>query len=174
MSRLPNEAKMRISFDLDEVLFVSTETHKAEPPLIFPLNKIFRERLRMGTPALVHRLQTLGYEVWIYTSSYRSENYLKNLFKSYGIKFDGIVNAERHEREVQRGRKQRLPQKVPPHYQISLHIDDEENIIRNARTYGYHVLRVYEPDDEWAAKVLGEAERIRKLEEITKKGAGNG
>ena len=72
------------------------------------------------------------------------------------------------------GRRQRLPQKVPPHYQISLHIDDEESIIRNARTYGYHVLRVYEPDDEWAAKVLGEAERIRKLEEFTKKGAGNG
>lgn len=165
---------MRISFDLDEVLFVDPKRYKTEPVPGFVHKRIYRERLRKGTVELINELQKRGYEVWIYTSSYRSENYLKNLFKSYGIKFDGIVNAERHEREVQRGRKQRLPQKVPPHYQISLHIDDEENIIRNARTYGYHVLRVYEPDDEWAAKVLGEAERIRKLEEITKKGAGNG
>ena len=44
MRKQSPEQKMRISFDLDEVLFVSTETHKAEPPLIFPLNKIFRER----------------------------------------------------------------------------------------------------------------------------------
>ena len=84
-----------------------------------------------------------------------------------------IVNAERHEREVQKGHIQRLPQKVPPRYQISLHIDDEESIIKNARTYGFHALRVYEPDDEWVTKVLNEAERIRKLEELTKEGASN-
>ena len=165
---------MRISFDLDEVLFVNPENYEIEPVPGWLHKRIFKERLRKGTVELINELQRRGFEVWIYTSSYRSERYLNSLFGGYGVKFDGIVNAARHEREVQAGRKQRLPQKVPPHYQISLHIDDEESIIRNARTYGYHVLRVYEPDDEWADKVLGEAERIRKLEEITKKGAGNG
>jgi hypothetical protein len=58
---------MRVSFDLDEVLFVSPETHKAEPPLIFPLRILYMERLRLGAPALLRRLQELGYEVWIYT-----------------------------------------------------------------------------------------------------------
>ena len=28
---------MRVSFDLDEVLFVSPKTHKTEPPLSFPI-----------------------------------------------------------------------------------------------------------------------------------------
>ena len=32
--------KMRVSFDLDEVLFVSPNTHKTEPPLPFPLRNI--------------------------------------------------------------------------------------------------------------------------------------
>jgi hypothetical protein len=165
---------MRISFDLDEVLFVDPKRYKTEPVPGFVHKRIYRERLRKGTVELINELQKRGYEVWIYTSSYRSENYLKNLFKSYGIKFDGIVNAERHEREVQRGRKQRLPQKMPTHYQISLHIDDEDNIIKNGRAFGYRVFRIYEPDDEWVKKVLNEAERIRKLEESTKKGAANG
>ena len=69
--------KMRVSFDLDEVLFVSPETHKTEPPLRFPLNRIWRERLRLGTPALISELQKLGYEVWVYTSSFRSERYIR-------------------------------------------------------------------------------------------------
>ena len=38
---------MRVSFDLDEVLFVSPQTHKTEPPLPFPLNRFFKERLRL-------------------------------------------------------------------------------------------------------------------------------
>ena len=61
MKQLPSE-KMRVSFDLDEVLFVNPETHKTEPPLSFPLNRIYRERLRKGTPELIHKLQDLGYE----------------------------------------------------------------------------------------------------------------
>ena len=65
--------KMRVSFDLDEVLFVSPETHKTEPPLRFPLNRIYKERLRLGTPDLIHALQSMNYEVWVYTSSFRSD-----------------------------------------------------------------------------------------------------
>ena len=53
----PPEWKMRVSFDLDEVLFVSPVDHKTEPPLRFPFNLIFRERLRLGTPLLISELQ---------------------------------------------------------------------------------------------------------------------
>ena len=55
----PQEEKMRVSFDLDEVLFVSPDTHKTEPPLKFPLDRIFRERLRLGTPDVIRTLQEI-------------------------------------------------------------------------------------------------------------------
>ena len=61
---------MRVSFDLDEVLFVSPNTHRTEPPLHFPFNRIYKERLRYGTPELINTLQSMGYEVWVYTSSF--------------------------------------------------------------------------------------------------------
>ena len=156
---------MRVSFDLDEVLFVSPHTHKTEPPLPFPLRLFFAERLRLGTPALICELQQLGYEVWIYTSSYRTEVYLKALFRAYGVHFDQIVNGQRHEKEVQRGRKQLLPQKLPNFYHISLHVDDEKAVEKNGRIFGFRTLRVFEPDEDWAGKVLKEADRIDRIEQ---------
>jgi hypothetical protein len=155
---------MRVSFDLDEVLFVDPETHKTEPPLVFPLRLLFRERLRLGTPWLINELQALGYEVWVYTSSFRSESYIKWLFRFYGVHFDGIVNAQRHLREVQRDRKTVLPQKLPNHYRISLHVDDEEVICTQAQQNGFQAYRLDAQDDDWAEKIIRRAREISERE----------
>ena len=100
---------VRVSFDLDEVLFVSPKTHETEPKLPFPFDRIYPERLRLGTPELIHQLQEMGCEVWIYTSSERSERYIRHLFRHYHIRLDGVVSAERHKREVQRDRREMPP-----------------------------------------------------------------
>ncbi|MCR4707203.1 MAG: HAD family hydrolase [Clostridiales bacterium] len=155
---------MRVSFDLDEVLFVSPETHKTEPPLPFPLDRVFPERLRLGTPALIRELQRMGYEVWVYTSSFRSERYIRTLFRFYGVQFDGIVNAERHLREVQRDNKTILPQKLPNRYRISLHIDDETAICSLGPQYGFRTYQLDAQDDNWKEKIVARAEKIRQLE----------
>lgn len=157
-------SNMRVSFDLDEVLFVNPETHKTEPKRPFPFSLIFRERLRMGTPGLMHRLQEMGLDVWIYTSSYRSERYIRTLFRLYGIRLDGIVNAQRHEREVQAGRKETLPQKMPNHYRITLHVDDESVIFTSGKAYGFEVYLLDAQDDDWEQKIIDRIQEIRDRE----------
>ncbi|MCR5674666.1 MAG: HAD family hydrolase [Lachnospiraceae bacterium] len=156
------ERKMRVSFDLDEVLFVNPNTHETEPEPVFPLNKIFRERLRLGTPELIRSLQSMGYEVWIYTSSFRSEHYIRNLFRCYRVHFDGIVNGSRHLKEVQAGHAQTLPQKVPGRYNISLHIDDESVICSYGREYGFDAYQLDAPDEMWKEKIIEKAEQVKK------------
>ena len=156
--------KMRVSFDLDEVLFVSPVTHKTEPALVFPLNRIFKERLRLGTPELIGRLQKMGFEVWVYTSSFRTECYIRTLFRLYGVRFDGIVNGTRHLKEVQRNNKTVLPQKLPNHYRISLHVDDETVICTLGRQYGFRTYQLDAQDDDWKEKIIARAEEIRKLD----------
>ena len=146
-------------------MFVSPEKYETEAAPRFPFNRLFPDRLRKGTPQLIRALQERGYEVWIYTSSYRTETYLRALFRAYGVHFNGIVNAQRHNNEVQRDRKERLPQKMPNFYRISLHVDDEKVIAENGRRYGFRTFRIYEPDEEWAEKVLREADRVYKLEQ---------
>ncbi len=155
---------MRVSFDLDEVLFVSPRTHKTEPALPFPFRLFFQERLRLGTPELIRALQDAGYQVWIYTSSERSERYIRWFFRLYGVRLDGIVNAERHLREVQQGRKERLPQKVPSRYRISLHVDDESIIASWGREYGFHTYLLNAQDDDWKEKIIACADHIRRVE----------
>ena len=154
---------MRVSFDLDEGLFVSPATHKTEPPLSFPLNRIYTERLRLGTPELIRTLRKMGYEVWIYTSSFRSERYIRHLFRLYGVVLDGIVNGTRHLREVQRGHAETLPQKMPGRYRISLHIDDEAVICTMGRQYGFNVYQLEAEDDQWKEKIIERAEEIRRM-----------
>ena len=163
MKNLTQTNGMRVSFDLDEVLFVSPKTHKTEPALAFPLNKIFIERLRLGTPELINKLQAMGYEVWVYTSSFRSERYIRTLFRLYGVHFDGIVNGNRHLKEVQRNNRTILPQKLPNHYRISLHVDDEAVICSLGAQYGFRTYQLEAQDDDWKEKIIARAEEIRKL-----------
>ena len=166
MAKRESTRRMRVSFDLDEVLFVSPETHKTEPELPFPLRNFYRERLRLGTPELIWELQIQGYEVWIYTSSFRSERYIRGLFRCYGVRLDGIVNGNRHLKEVQRDNKTVLPQKLPNRYRISLHIDDEEVICSAAGQYGFRAYQLNSQDDNWKEKIIEQADRIRKIEQF--------
>lgn len=162
MRKDKDTGKMRVSFDLDEVLFVCPADHKTEPELKFPLNRIYRERLRYGTPELIRRLQSEGFEVWIYTSSFRSEKYIKTLFRHYHTHFDGIVNGERHAREVQAGHKEIMPTKLPNRYRISLHVDDEAIVATYGKAYGFNVYQLDAQDDDWAQKIM---ERVYKIKE---------
>lgn len=153
---------MRVSFDLDEVLFVLPETHKTEPPLPFPFRLLYKEQLRLGAPRLIKELQREGFEVWVYTSSFRSEKYIRRLFRHYGIRFDSIVNGQRHEREVQAGHRERLPNKMPNHYHIALHVDDEANIVASGRDHGFNVYQLFAQDDEWVEKILARVHLIQR------------
>ena len=49
---------MRVSFDLDEVLFVNPATHKTEPELPFPFNRIFKD-IKHCTPTDFKKLYSL-------------------------------------------------------------------------------------------------------------------
>lgn len=155
---------MRISFDLDEVLFVSPATHLTEPELMFPFNKLYKERLRLGTVDLIHRLQKEGFEVWVYTSSFRTNQYIRHLFGLYHVQFDGIVNAQRHLKEVQGDRKETLPQKMPSRYRISLHVDDEAIICTYGKYYGFNVFQLNAQDDDWAEKIMQRVYEIKEQE----------
>ncbi len=161
MGKNKGRKKLRVSFDLDEVLFVSPKTHETEPALPFPLNKIYKERLRFGAAELINNLQKMGYEVWIYTSSFRTERYIKKLFGHYGVRLDGIVNGKRHLEEVQKNQERTLPSKLPNRFGISLHIDDEQVVCNLARQYGYNVLRLKDQDHNWKEKIIERVNQIR-------------
>ncbi len=145
---------MIVSFDLDDTLFVSPDRAKTEKELVFPLNKIYKERMRQGTRDLFQQLHARNIDTWIYTTSFRTEKYIRRLFKHYGIKITNVVNGEKHLKEVQGIKKDPMPSKYPSRYRIDLHIDDDISVAQNGKLYGFKVLIIKEEDDEWASSIL--------------------
>ncbi len=154
---------MIVSFDLDETLFVNPEKVPTEDNLSFPLNKIYKDRLRKGTSELLKWINNNNIELWIYTTSFRSERYIKSIFRHYGIKIDNIINGKRHEKEIQKNNTERLPSKYPAKYHIDLHIDDEISVYQNGISYGFRVYLLKENDTLWTENIKNEILRIKKI-----------
>jgi hypothetical protein len=154
---------MRISFDLDDTLILSGKNSSYEAPIRFPYSIFYKERLRKGTVNLFKELSSLGYELCVYTTSERSEKYIKKLFQLYGIKLRLVINQMLHQRIVQGDRKEIMPSKVPSRFGIDLHIDDDISVKQNGIQHGFNVLILSTDDNEWDKKVLDEARRIMKL-----------
>lgn len=154
---------MIVSFDLDETLFVNPEKVPTEDNLNFPFNRIYKDRLRKGTSELLKWINNNNIELWIYTTSFRSERYIKSIFRHYGIKIDNIINGKRHEKEIQKNNTERLPSKYPAKYHIDLHIDDEISVYQNGISYGFRVYLLKENDILWTENIKNEILRIKKI-----------
>lgn len=103
-------------------------------------------------------------EIWIYTTSFRSEKYIRRLFQCYGITLDGVINGARHAREVQNNQSEAMPSKYPSHYRIDLHIDDDKSVLENGRIYGFRVYIVQEDDENWTEHII---EILNKIISVT-------
>lgn len=153
---------MKVSFDLDETLFIDPDKIPAEEKLKFPYCLLYKERLRLGAIELIKRLQEEQIEVWIYTTSFRTQAYIRKLFKRYGIILQGIVNGQRHQEEVQGIKKEPMPSKYPARYRIDLHIDDDVSVMQNGKLYGFNVFIVKRDHKEWVKEILEQVNKIKK------------
>lgn len=158
---------MIVSFDLDETLFVNPERVSTEPEMRFPWRMLYPDRLRAGAAELLLWMNTTGINLWIYTTSNRSERYIQNYFRYYRVRIDNVVNAPRHERDVQCNRKTPMPSKNPAYYHIDLHVDDEKSVYENGFIYGFRVFHLHEEDARWTEKLRKEIERIQRIKNQT-------
>lgn len=142
----------KIAFDLDDTLIPTTSSFAiGSQKSPFPLNLFFKEELRVGTVKLMQELSK-EYDLWIYTTSLRSEIYLKLWFYSLGIKLDDIVNHQVHKKAL-KGTKYAHFSKAPKAFGISLLIDDSMGVKIECEKQGVDVLIVNEMDTEWVLRV---------------------
>jgi hypothetical protein len=140
---------MRIAFDLDNTLIRGAHAFALEQPTRRSWARLLgKESLRAGVAELVAHCQRQGWEVWVYTTSYRSAGYIRRLFWLHGIRLAGVVNQARHEREV-RVRST----KYPPQFGIDLLVDDAPGVGLEGERHGFAVLVIDPADAEWVAKV---------------------
>ena len=140
---------MRLAFDLDNTLIRCGHAFPLETPQRRIWAKLLRhEPLREGIKALADACRQRGWEVWVYTTSYRGTWHIRRLFWLHGIRLDGVVNQPRHDREA----RARCT-KHPPSFGIDLLIDDSEGVRIEGERHGFRVLVVSPEDEEWTGKV---------------------
>lgn len=148
---------LRISFDLDDTLVVFGEDRLRDRCLIpLLLRPFFRDPLRQGSHALLHQLHQRGAEIWIYTTSRRSESAIRVWWWLNRLpKLCGVINQFHHEREMQRLGLPCPPTKLPGHWHIDVHVDDSEGVRMEQPSYSSARIVVISPTDgEWVSHVI--------------------
>jgi len=146
---------MRISFDVDDTLVlrgIDAQPERGRFPVF--IHRWLGEPLRLGACSLVRELRRRGCSIWIYTSSGRTPFEIRFWLFLHGIRVDGVVNEERHRRELAGRTFSRLPSKYPPAFGIDLHVDDSEGVRMEGDEHGFRVVVVSPDDEHWTQRVL--------------------
>ena len=144
---------MRVSFDLDEVLFVSPQTHKTEPPLPFPWRSIYKERLRLGIPALFRYFNKKGYDIWVYSAGYYSADYIQRLFKRYHVHVTGAITGTGRKVSGNDEVKKELTAMIAAKYPETVHVDSETVLRVFSRTKDVAEYKL-EGTEAWSQRVM--------------------
>jgi len=154
---------MRISFDLDDTLICYQADTPQEPRLPWAVRLFLRdEPLRLGTPDLIRQLRSRGWEVWIYSTSNRRRGAVRRWLCCHGIRIDGVINQNTHNRHVRRSLQDRPPSKNPKAFGIHLHVDDSEGVRIEGEIHGFRVVVVSPDDRNWTTRVLEAADQLQQ------------
>ena len=140
---------MRVAFDLDNTLI----RNDFDFPLAKAKRVVFQrvlqtELLRQGVQELFGFCRQQRWEVWIYTTSYRSSFYIRKLLWVYGLRADGIINQAHHNQHV-RVRST----KHPPTFGIDVLIDDSRGVQLEGQKFGFQVIQIDPDNSDWVATI---------------------
>lgn len=154
---------MRISFDLDDTLICYEPGLPREPLLPWYLRWVSDdEPLRRGSRELLRALRDGGWEVWIYTTSFRRPSSVRWWLWCHGIHVARVVNQDVHDRHLRKTLRDTRPSKNPAAFGIDLHVDDSEGVRMEGAVHGFEVVVIAPEDELWTEKVHHAAEMIRQ------------
>ena len=156
---------LRVALDLDEVVFGKDGNEYLEKPLIFPLNRIYKDRLRLGIPALFRFLAMKGYDIWVYSSEYYSLGYIKWLFKRYHVHVDGIVTGIKRKSYKRSEEEQRLKSMFENKYVRTIHISRDLIVRTDRGSKDFKDIALNCSDEDWSKEVIRAFKEINADEE---------
>ncbi|MEM6806327.1 MAG: HAD family hydrolase [Bacteroidota bacterium] len=148
---------MRIAFDLDGTLI---DRRFRPEKLKYPIGKLFmQEYLRKGVREVAAYLKKNKVELWVYTTSLRSSGYIRRLFFVYGISLNEVINQKIHDKAMKTYSIKPKASKYPPHWDISLLVDDQKGLELEAKIYEFEVYILSPSDLAWPERIIAAIER---------------
>ena len=158
----------RAVLDLDEVIFRETGDAPLEPPLPFPWSRIYKERMRLGVPALLHALSQNGYDIWVYSSRCYSTDTVQNIFRRYHVKADGVMTAAGKRTSAPGSEGKSIEQQISKKYRDTVHIDNGAVLQILSETKEFREFCLSGDQDLWSQEILDVLEKIRMPEKESK------
>ena len=152
----------RVAMDLDETVFRPAGDPFLEKPFRFPLNRFYKERIRLGIPALFHMLNGSGYDIWIYTARYYSVNYLKYFLKHYHVHVTGIVTGTGRKAPAGTDTRKALETMLESRYESTVHIDKNEVIRTFTGPRSFEEFPLSGAPETWSLEVMDVFEKMKK------------
>ena len=159
-----SEHNKRATLDLDEVVFKSGDKKGLEKPLGFPYNLRYKQRLRLGIPALFYALSKRGYDIWVYSSNYYSIDDIRDFFRCYHVYVDGIITGLAKKNAQTNKKSNKIEKLMSSKYGITLHIDDDMLLRTKKQTEEFEEYKLDVPPEEWAKKAITIIEEIERNE----------
>ena len=159
-----SEHNKRATLDLDEVVFKSGDKKGLEKPLGFPYNLRYKQRLRLGIPALFYALSKRGYDIWVYSSNYYSIDDIRDFFRCYHVYVDGIITGLAKKNAQTNKKSNKIEKLMSSKYGITLHIDDDMLLHTKKQTAEFEEYKLDVPPEEWAKKAITIIEGIERNE----------
>ena len=155
----------RVTLDLDEVVFGSTDEAALEKPLGRMKRRFYRERLALGIPALFHYLSQHGYDIWVFTASYYSYDYLQHLFHLYHAHVDGVITGTKRKVEKTREnleKEARIRELLESNYSQNITIDRTMLLRTIPGNKEYEQFDLSGNASDWSAEVITILEKFDK------------
>ena len=157
----------RATFDLDEVVLRGENDKFLDKPLKFPSNRFYKERIKLGIPALFHFLVKNGYDIWLFSEYYYSYDYIEHLFRKYHVHVDGIVTGTKRKGTNNPDKKasmEKIEKLFKDTYRETVTIDN--NMIVRIPNEGkdFEQFDLDCTDETWSREVISIMEKIKKDE----------
>ena len=152
LSRLEtSENERAAAFDLDEVL-LCTDAALSDKALSFPNSIKYKELLRRNAGLLITELQSMGFDVWIYTGNFTPESHIRGLLKAHrakGAKNVGVINFIRHNK-----RNKRIVSAISNKYKLLVHGDNEGFTVTDPKTKEFESYSLDLSGKDWSSAMI--------------------
>ncbi len=154
----------RAAFDLDEVLLRGEDDPYLEKPLPSPWDKTYKERIRLGVPALFHALEKSGYDIWLYSMGYPSVDAVQDYFRLYHVNVTGVIAAVGTKKAAAGAELEKL---IQGKYRCTLHIDNDMVLQIRRDTREHREFPLSGAPDTWSREIIEVLEKLDREPEGT-------
>ncbi len=144
----------RVTLDLDEVVFGSTNEDEVEKRPTMHFGLIHKERIKKGIPALFNFFSLKGYDIWVYTANLYSIEYIRSYMKKYHVNVTGIITGTGRNAGFGDSANSKIASLMAGQYKYTLHIDNDMLVITNSETKEFTDYEIKTEKTNWSQAIM--------------------